>query len=333
VRFSGANWPLKNARRVTDQFRRVLAPMGSRNATGLGPLAAAAGRQHGLFTRPQAHSVGVSDELIKYRLETGELMAADYGVYSSVLTPSSWQQKLLAVCLASPAVASHRSAGALWNSPDLPKAILEVTAVRHLRRSTQDVVWHESYFLDDRDVTEIDGIPVTSTTRTVLDLAAILDDDHLIRVLDDFLRRRLTGVEKLGKELERMGPRRPGAKRMRAVLERRIGVVIPETDLETVFDNLLRRNGLPEPDRQVWVRTDSGNFRIDSAYTQYRIGMDPMGSEFHAGRWEEDMARLAALAEVDWQMLPFTDFQVRHREKTVVRAVRAALVRAGHHFV
>src|SRR5262249_25314539 len=192
--------------------------------------------------------------------------------------------------------ASHRAAGALWRSPELLQVLLEVTAVRHLRRSSQDVIWHESYFLDDRDVTEIDGIPVTSATRTTLDLAAVLEDDHLIRVLDDFLRRRLTSIEKLGKELERMGPRRPGAKRMRALLERRIGAVMPETDLETVFDNLLRRHGLPEPDRQVWVRTDSGNFRIDSAYKQYRIGMEPMGSEFHAGRWEEDMARLVALA-------------------------------------
>jgi very-short-patch-repair endonuclease len=194
------------------------------------------------------------------------------------------------------------------------------------------VIWHESYFLDERDVTEIDGIPVTSGTRTVLDLAAVLDEDHLIRVLDDMLRRRLTSIEKLGNELERMGPRRPGAKRMRAALERRIGVIVPETDLESAFDNLLREHGLPEPDRQVWVRTGSGKFRMDFAYTRYRIGLEPMGSEFHAGRWEEDMARLAALAATDWQMLPFTDFQVRHREQTVVRAVTAALIRAGHRF-
>jgi hypothetical protein len=306
--------------------------MSSGRVTGMAPLAATAQRQHGLFTRPQAHAVGVSDELIKHRLEAGELVAVDYGVYASVTTPSSWHQRLLAVCLASPAAASHRAAGALWRAPDLIEALLEVTAVRHLRRSTQHVIWHESYFLDDRDVTEIDGIAVTSATRTVLDLAAVLDDDHLIRVLDDMLRRRLTSVDKLGKELERMGPRRPGARRIRAVLERRIGVVIPESDLETVFDNLLRRNGLPEPDRQVWVRTDSGPCRMDFAYTKYRIGMEPMGSEFHAGRWEEDMARLARLAEIDWQMLPFTDFQVRHREPTVVRAVTAALVRAGHIF-
>jgi very-short-patch-repair endonuclease len=299
---------------------------------GLWALEGIARRQHGLFTAEQARSVGISPAMIKRLVSSGELVVVDYGVYASVLTPPSWHQQLLAVCLASPAAASHRSAGALWRTPDLRQVILEVTAVRHLRRSTQDVVWHESYFLDDRDVTEIDGIPVTSATRTVLDLAAVLDDDHLIRVLDDMLRRRLTSIEKLGKELERMGPRRPGAKRMRAVLKRRIGIAVPESDLETVFDSLLRRHGLPEPQRQIWVHTDLGDFRMDFGYQKFRIGMEPMGSEFHAGRWEEDMARLAALAAMDWQMLAFSDFQVRNREQTVVRAVRGALARAGHQF-
>jgi very-short-patch-repair endonuclease len=298
--------------------------------TGLAPLATTARRQHGLFTRPDAHAVGVGDALIRQRLDAGELVAVDYGVYASVLTPPSWHQQLLAVCLASPAAASHRSAGALWRSPGLLQDLLEVTAIRHLRRSSQDVIWHESYFLDDRDVTEIDGIPVTSATRTVLDLAAVLDDDHLIRMLDDFLRRHLTSIEKLGKELERMGPRRPGAKRMRAVLERRIGVSIPESDLETVFESVLRRHGLPEPDRQVWVQTPAGPYRMDFAYRSQRIGMDPMGNQFHAETWEDDMARRAELAGMDWQMLPFTDFQVRNREQTVVRAITAALVRAQH---
>ena len=306
--------------------------MVQRAAVGLAALAHIARQQYGLFTREQAHAVGVSDAMIQHRLEAGELIAVDYGVYASALTPPSWHQRLLAVCLASPAVASHRAAGALWRGSDLLQVLLEVTAVRHLRRSAQDVIWHESYFLDNRDVTEIDGIPVTSATRTVLDLAAVLDEDHLIRVTDDMVRRRLTSIEKLGGELERMGPRRPGAKRMRAVLERRIGVVIPETDLETVFDSLLRRNGFPEPERQVWVDTAAGPYRMDFAYKRYRIGMEPMGREAHADHWEEDIDRLAELSAMDWQMLPFSNFQVRHREQTVVRAVRSALLRAGHRF-
>ena len=35
------------------------------------------------------------------------------------------------------------------------------------------------------------------------------------------------------------------------------------------------------------------------------------------------------LAAMDWLILPFSNHQVRHREETVARAVRAALIRAG----
>ena len=111
-----------------------------------------------------------------------------------------------------------------------------------------------------------------------------------------------------------------------------IGVVIPETDLETVFGSLLRRPGFPEPERQVWVDTAAGPYRMDFAYKRYRFGMEPMGGEFHAGRWEADMRRLAALAAVDWQVLPVSDFDVRHREHIVLDGIKAALIRAGHQF-
>jgi very-short-patch-repair endonuclease len=70
---------------------------------------------------------------------------------------------------------------------------------------------------------------------------------------------------------------------------------------------------------------------MDFAYTQYRVGMEPMGREAHADRWEEDMDRLVELAAMDWQVLPFSNFKVRHREQTVVRAITAALARAGRH--
>jgi len=267
-------------------------------------------------------------------LRTGEIVAVDHNVFRSTLTPPSWEQRLLAACLAGPAVASHRAAGALWHVPDLEPGALEVTALRHRRRKPSSVVWHESFFLDPRDVTELDGVPVTSATRTVLDLAAVLDDDEIMRVVDDVLRRGLSSIEKLGAELERMGPRRPGARRMRAALERRLdGQAIPDTDLETVFENLLRRHGLPTAERQHWVQTsDRRRYCIDFVYLDYRIGMEPMGRTAHAPQWDDDLDRLADLAAMDWLILPFSNHQVRNRETTVAQAIRSALIRAGHCF-
>jgi very-short-patch-repair endonuclease len=291
-------------------------------------------RQRGLFTDLQGRSAGLSRGVQDHLLRTGEIVSVDHNVYRSALTPPSWEQRLLAACLAGPAVASHRSAGALWHVPDLERISLEVTALRHRRRKASDVVWHESLFLDPRDVTELEGIPVTSATRTVLDLAGVLDDDALVRVVDDVLRRNLSSIERLGMELERMGPRRPGARRMRAALERRLdGHVTPVTDLETVFDNLLRRHGLPPARRQHWVCTPSGKrYCIDFAYLEYRIGMEPMGRVAHADQWDDDMERLADLADMDWQILPFSNQRIRHGEESVVRAIRHALLRAGHRF-
>jgi very-short-patch-repair endonuclease len=70
---------------------------------------------------------------------------------------------------------------------------------------------------------------------------------------------------------------------------------------------------------------------IDFAYPEYRIGMEPMGREAHADQWENDIDRLADFAAIDWLMLPFSNHRVRNEEESVVRAIRNALNRAGHH--
>src|SRR5205814_1387990 len=102
---------------------------------------------------------------------------------------TSWEQRLLAACLAGPAVASHRSAAALWCLPPFDRDALEVTALRHRRRKASDIRWHESIRLTDADTTILDGIPATDATRTLLDLAAVVDASALIIAFDDAVRR------------------------------------------------------------------------------------------------------------------------------------------------
>ncbi|MFN2589662.1 MAG: type IV toxin-antitoxin system AbiEi family antitoxin domain-containing protein [Actinomycetota bacterium] len=74
-------------------------------------------RQHGLITRKQALHVGLSPRSIYQRLETGSWERAQRGVYRLAAAPGSWHQHVLAACLAAgpSAVASHRSAAALWD--------------------------------------------------------------------------------------------------------------------------------------------------------------------------------------------------------------------------
>lgn len=277
----------------------------------------------------QAKAVGIHRSSVDRRVRWGEVVAVDYGVYRSVLTPRSWHQRLLAACLAGPAVGSHRSAGVLWRVPIDVVDPLEVTALRHRRRTSDDVVWHESYLLDEDSVTEIEGVPVTKADRTVLDLAGVLDPGALQRVLDDVLRRRLATVASLGALLERLGPMRRGAAAMRAVLDARSGAV-PESDLETQFELLLRAHGLPTPVAQFPVTAPDGRqLRIDYAYPDRMIGIELLGAEFHAGpdQWRHDTDRLVVLAALGWHMLSFTYEQITRQTPTVVRAVERTLDR------
>jgi very-short-patch-repair endonuclease len=255
-------------------------------------------------------------------------VVADHGVYRSALTPPTWHQRLLAACLAGPAVASHRSGGVLWTFPIDDRDLIEVTAVRHLRRTSGEVIWHESYLLDERSVTEIDGVPVTSAARTVVDLAGVLPHDELLRVLDDALRRRLVTTASLAALVERLGPARIGAARMRAALELRIGRAVPESDLETRFEQLLRNHGLPMPVAQYEVvAPDRRRFRIDFAYPDRRVGIEVMGAAFHAppDRWNADLERLAVLESMNWRMLVFSYEQVTRASSVVVAALEQAL--------
>src|SRR5262249_47987129 len=154
-------------------------------------LRAIASRQLGLFTREQARLAGFSPGSIDKRVSLRLWIAIDHGVYRVAEAPGSWRQRLLAACLAGPAVASHRAAAALWRFPTFGEAEIEVTALRHRRRTADDVIWHESVRLDDRHVTEADFIPITRPVRTLLDLGAVVDASRLLLAFDDAVRRNL----------------------------------------------------------------------------------------------------------------------------------------------
>lgn len=127
-------------------------------------------------------------------------------------TPQTWHQRLLAACLAGPAVASHRSSAALWRLPGFALARVEVTAVRHRRRKAHDVIGHESRRLDARDVTEIERVPVTAVTRTLLDLGAVVDVPTLLVCFDDGVRRSLTSWLRLSSNSKRLAIEIDGAR-------------------------------------------------------------------------------------------------------------------------
>jgi very-short-patch-repair endonuclease len=290
-------------------------------------IARVAERQFGAFTRKQALHVGFTVDVIKKRLARGVWKLIDHNVYRSSATPATWHQRLIAACLGGPAVASHRSAGQLWDFPGMSDDLVEVTALRHRRRHAARVIWHESYHLTERDITEIEGIPCTRPVRTFLDLGVVLSPNELEQVLNEGIRRNLLSVSAIARRLEEFGPLRPGTKVVRAVLDRHVpNRRGPESVLETRFLQLVRSARLPEPIPQFHVKLGDGAVvRLDFAYPHHRIAIELDGAAYHSGELadQRDRRRDTRLAALGWRVLRFGWDDVTRTPDYVLGTMRA----------
>jgi very-short-patch-repair endonuclease len=307
-------------------MRRITTARDTHRA--LARIAELARAQHGVFSKAQAIEAGLTPHQLKHRLGTGEFVVVDTNVYRFAASRATARQRVMAACLAGPAVASHRSAGLLWEFPQMPDDLAEVTALRHLRRHSSDVVWHESYHLTERDVTEVDGIPVTRPVRTFLDLAVVLDARALETVYFDGLRRNLLSIPAIGRRAEQLGPLRRGAGKVRALLEQQTPGERPtESVLETLFWQLVREYELPVPTRQFRIDVGDESYRIDFVYPERKLGIELLGEKFHFGDPKEVANRLRRndLGTIGWIVLEITWDDMERRPDRVARTIRMAL--------
>jgi very-short-patch-repair endonuclease len=300
--------------------------MGSQRTHREAALVQVAERQYGAFTREQALRAGFTATAIKKRLSRHAWVLIDHNVYRVPATPQTWHQRLMAACLAGPAVASHRSAGYLWNLPGMTDEPVEVTALRHRRRKPPDVTWHESFHLTNRDVTAVERIPVTRPVRTFLDLGAVLSPDELETVLNEGIRRNLLSVPAAWRRLDELGPLRRGAGVVRAVLHRHVpNRRAPESVLETRFLQLVRSAGLPDPVPQFQVRLSNGVIaRVDFAYPSSKIAIELDGAAYHEGELakKRDRWRDNRLGEMEWRVLRFDWEDVTRSPADVIATMR-----------
>ena len=187
--------------------------------------------------------------------------------------PATWEQRLTAATLSVPgSVASHRSAAALWRCPGFRRSGLELTAPRRVDR--EGVKVHRTKALGRHEIRRIDGIPMTDPERTVIDVAAVADDELVEAALDHFLSKRLTTIERFERRLSELnGHGWRGTKLVRRLIsERNTRDGCAESRLETKLFRTLRAARIRLPSRQVLVY-DRKRFigRVDVAYPDLRL--------------------------------------------------------------
>lgn len=232
------------------------------------------------------------------------------------------------------AVLARASAAALWRLDGFDSGLLPIE-LNAPRRSSGErrVQVRRSVPLEPPD--RIDGLPVTGIAQTLVELGSTTTDssmDALDRVelaVECAFHRRLIGIATL-EELADAAARRRGTRVLRAVLARRpVGAPPTESYLETRMVQVLRRHGLPEPERQVEIRDRAGFVgRVDLLVGSVVIELHG-GQHNGAAAIDADRLRRARLEAAGYRVLEFGYHLVIDRPALAAGIVRDTLTRAA----
>jgi very-short-patch-repair endonuclease len=223
------------------------------------------------------------------------------------------------------AALSHRSAGQLWGLVPMSAAVPEVTRPRPSRAQV-GIKAHHSRLPDD-EIVLVDGIPVTSVSRTLLDLAGVLTKLQLERALNEAEVLRLTDKLSVPALLERY-PRRGGSAVLRALFRDRTAVRgITRRELERRFKAVLDRTDLPRPRLNAHVSVQGRFFEADCLWAAQRLIVELDGRESHGTdlAFEKDRERDRLLLVEGWRVTRVTWRQLRDDAPAVIADLRKLL--------
>ncbi len=286
-------------------------------------VGALAHRQHGVVAIWQLEALGVSPWAVQRRVKAGHLLRLHRGVYAvghqRITVRGRWMAAVLAC--GPQAVLSHHAAAALWELCAAPSGPTEVTAPGVHR--TDGIRCHATRRLDPRDRTAIDGIPVTSLNRTLLDLAELLSPQRLRSMLEAAQRRDLVNPEALTALLAR-SPGRRGATPLNAALAQ-LHDEAPwtQSELERRFLELIRGAGLPEPQCNVVVE----GIVVDFYWPADRLVVEVDGYRFHKTKrsFEEDRRRDARLQIAEIRVVRITHERIVGQPEALLHDLRCLL--------
>ncbi|MDT4937258.1 MAG: hypothetical protein QOG80_929 [Pseudonocardiales bacterium] len=224
-----------------------------------------------VFNRTEILAAGWTDAALQRAIRAGRVNRLRRGFFArpDVVDPVIAAKAAVRACSGS--VISHRSAALLHGLPlvGYPPDTPELTVQP---RVTGDINPGHLYRAKLRpvDVTEIDGVPVTSISRTLVDLARAIWLVGSVAAVDYALHEGLVSREQLSDAaLACRGW--PRSRRIPWVLDTADGRA--ESPLETVSRLVLHHLGVPRPDLQPTIRTLDGKFigRADFYWDRFGV--------------------------------------------------------------
>lgn len=280
-----------------------------------------------MIARRQLLELGLGRRRIERRIASGRLHPVWRGVYA-VGRPlldrrGRW---MAAVLTCGPAAAlSHGSAAALWGFGAEQGGLIDISIPSGRRSRQRGIRVHRRTEAVLADFASHEGIPATSPTRTLIDLAtrlrpmqlerAVNEADKLDRVRADVLHASLDGYRG-----------QPGVAPLRRLLAPST-FRLSDSELEQHMRRLAHSSGLPVPETKVWVN----GYEVDFFWPELGIVVEADGLRYHRTAsqqrrgLERDQTHLAAGM---WP-LRFSHWQIEHDAAHVRRILRRAVARAS----
>jgi very-short-patch-repair endonuclease len=284
--------------------------------------------QHGVITRAQLLTLGLSRNAIEHRIASGRLYPLWRGVYAVGRPTVDRRGRLMAAVLSCgpDALLSHRSAAWLWGLLEWSPRIDVVVPYGTVRRRA-GIRAHRRIGLSPAERRQIDRIPVTDVATTLVDLAASAKRWELVRAVSQADRRDLIDAWNLRSAIESLSAR-PGLGVLRALLEEQ-GFAFADTLLELRFLRLARAAGLPAPQLQASLN----GYRVDFYWPELGLVVETDGPRDHRtpGQQATDRRRDQTHAAAGLTPLRFTEAQVRFEQRHVQATLAEVAARLRGH--
>jgi very-short-patch-repair endonuclease len=276
-----------------------------------------AAKQHGVVSRRDLVALGYSIPAIEHRIAIGRLHPIERGVYAvgrpTVTLRGRWMAAVLAC--GDKAALSHRSAAALWGIGKEPGDLVEVSVRRRTALRRRRIRTRSRPTLPAVDVTRHDGIPLTTPSRTLLDLATLLAPSALERAVNDADKRNLADPEAL-REFVSARAGQPGAAPLRSLLDRH-SFRLSDSELEILFRAIAADAGLSPPRTKAIV----GGFEVDFFWPELGLIVETDGLTYHRtpSAQARDRLRDQTHTAAGLTTLRFTHYQVKYEPAHVLK--------------
>ena len=191
----------------------------------------------------------------------------------------------------------------MWAVPCPAHDLIELTVVGRQRKSPRALHVHSIASLPKAELRRHEGIPITSPSLTLLDLAGGLSRDELEGALHEARVQRLVRDREFRATLA-AHPNRRGARALARLLDRERGIRVTRSQGERRLLRVLREHGL-EPDAS---DVPVGPYRLDFYFEAERVAVEYDSRQFHDNerRFVRDRRKIRYLAARGILTVPLT---------------------------